>query len=325
MQQRVLVLGANGFIGRRVVSRLRATDWAVPVAGVRALAPDAGAEGVEFRIVDATERNSVASVLKGITAIVNCVAGSAANISDCARVLFEAAVQISPKPLIVHLSSMAVYGNAAGLVDENAPLRGELGPYSAAKVAAERMAAAYPYTFVLRPGCVYGPGSVQWSTRFGEWLTSRRLGDLGACGDGYCNLVHVDDVVEAILRCLQKQPVQVTALNLSTPDPPTWNEYLIRYGRALKAVPVRRLSRRRLLLETRLVAPTLKILELALRAAKVPVSRVPAAIPPSLLRLMQQEIRLDVRRIEQELGLGWKPLDQGIEETADWYLRARQA
>jgi len=34
MQQRVLVLGADNFIGRRVVVQLGSTDWARPIAGV---------------------------------------------------------------------------------------------------------------------------------------------------------------------------------------------------------------------------------------------------------------------------------------------------
>lgn len=319
MRQRILVLGASGFIGQHVLTRLRAADWASPVAGVRAPGREP-VNGVEYRVVDATDKTSVAQALIGVEAVVNCVAGAAADISEGARLLFEAALQADPRPRIIYLSSMAVYGDATGLVDETATLRGNLGPYSAAKVAAERLAAAYPYAVVLRPGCVYGPGSAQWSTRFGDWLVSRRLGDLGAQGDGYCNLVHVDDVVEAVVRCLQNKALHATAFNLSTPDPPTWNDYLIRYGRALKAVPIRRVSKRRLMIEGKMLAPALKLTEIALRALKLGSRHLPPPIPPSLLRLMQQEIRLDVRHAERELGLGWKPLDQGIEETAHWYL-----
>jgi nucleoside-diphosphate-sugar epimerase len=324
VQQRILVLGANGFIGRRLLARLCKTDWAQPLAGIRAPTSEL-ANGVERRVVEATDRASLARALQGVDAIVNCVAGSAADIGEGARILFEVAAEIDPMPCVVHLSSMAVYGDAVGLVSETAPLRGNLGPYSSAKVAAERIAADYPYTFVLRPGCVYGPGSTQWSTRFAQWLTSRRLGDLGAQGDGYCNLVHVDDVVETILRCLRKPASHARTFNLSSPDPPTWNEYLTRYGRALKSVPVRRVSRRRLMIEAKLLAPPLKVLEVVLCAAKLPAHYLPPPIPPSLLRLMRQEIRLDVRQVEQELGLRWKPLEQGIEETADWYLQTRQA
>jgi len=322
MRQRILVLGANGFIGRKLVDALRKTDWAMPIAGVRA-SPHAPAEGVEYRIVDAAHEAEVASALEGVHAAVNCVAGKMTTISEGARALFAAAARSGAMPRVVHLSTMSVYGNASGLIDETAPLRADLGAYGAAKIAAEQWAAGYPCSVILRPGCVYGPGSPQWSIRIGDFLVAHRLGDLGANGDGYCNLVHVDDLIAAIIACLTPAMTQLgTAIfNLSAPNPPTWNEYLSRYGRALRAVPISRISHRRLSFEAKLLAPPLKILESALRAAKLSAARVPPPMPPSLLRLMQQEIRLDVSRAQQVLGLRWTALEAGIDETARWYLR----
>lgn len=321
MQQQVLVLGASGFIGRNLMARLGGIEWAKPIAGLRTRSR-AALEGVEHRIVDAADEASVAQALAGVDAVVNCVAGDAATISEGARALFAAAARAASPPRVVHLSTMSVYGDAVGLIDETAELRGNLGPYSAAKVAAEQCASAYSRAAILRPGCVYGAGSPQWSIRIGRWLVARRLGDLGADGDGYCNLVHVDDVVTAILRCLEPSRIGAAIYNLSTPNPPTWNEYLIRYGRALGAVPIRRVSHRRLMVEGKLLAPLLKIGELAVRASKVGSLHLPPPIPPSLLRLMRQEIKLDVHRAEQELGLHWKDLEEGIEDAARCYLRS---
>lgn len=321
MRQRILVLGANGFIGRKLVDALSKTDWATPIAGVRL--PRAPAGGVEYRIVDVVDEAAVARALEGVDAAVNCVAGRMTTISEGAHALFAAASRSAAMPRVVHLSTMSVYGNASGLIDEVAPLRADLGEYCAAKIAAEQWAAGYPRSVILRPGCVYGPGSTQWSIRIGDFLVAHRLGDLGANGDGYCNLVHVDDLIAAITTCLTPAMTQLggAIFNLSTPNPPTWNEYLSRYGRALRAVPISRISHRRLSLEAKLLAPPLKILEAVLSAAKLSVPHVPPAMPPSLLKLMQQEIRLDVTRAEQVLGLRWTALDAGIDETARWYLR----
>jgi len=307
MQQRVLVLGADNFIGRRVVVQLDATDWARPSPG------DAAAgEAALDRALD------------GIDAVVNCFIGKAAEISEGARALFAAAARSAGKPRVVHLSSMSVYGDVRGLIDETAPLRTELGAYAGAKVAAEGFAAGYANSVILRPGCEYGPECPQWSVRIADWLNARRLGDLGAQGDGYCNLLHVDDLVAAILACLKQPQLAAAVFNLSAPNPPTWNEYLIRYGRALRAVPIRRISQRRLKIETRLLAPPLKMLELALGAATLGAHRVPPAMPPSLLRLMRQEIKLDATRAERALGLRWTPLQSGLDRTAEWYLHERR-
>ncbi|MGC1521773.1 MAG: NAD(P)-dependent oxidoreductase [Steroidobacteraceae bacterium] len=307
MQQRVLVLGADNFLGRRVVVELGAGDWAEPVAGD----PAAG-EGALDRTLD------------GIDAVVNCFIGKASEISAGARDLFAAAARSTAKPRVVHLSSMSVYGDVSGVVDETAALSTQLGAYAEAKVAAEGFAAGYANSVILRPGCEYGPECPQWSVRMADWLTARRLGDLGAEGDGYCNLLHIDDLVAAILSCLKLTQLTTAVFNVSTPDPPTWNEYLIRYGRALGAVPIRRISQRRLKIETRLLAPPLKVLELALGAARLGAHRVPPAMPPSLLRLMRQEIKLDVTRAERVLGLRWTPLEAGLEKTAGWYLHERR-
>jgi nucleoside-diphosphate-sugar epimerase len=323
MQKRILVLGANGFIGRRLVNALQSADWGVPIAGVRAM-PRSPAPGIEYRVLDAAREPQVAEALAGVDAAVNCVAGNADTIVAGAHALFTAASRAPGKPRVVHLSTMSVYGAAEGPVDESAALRADLGPYSAAKVAAEQAAAAHANTAILRPGLVYGPGSAQWSGRIAELLLARRLGDLGANGDGFCNLVHVDDVVAAIVRCVQLAEPAGAAFNLSTPAPPTWNEYLVQFARSLKAVPLRRISARRLKLEAKLFAPPLKIMELAAHRLKLPWS-VPAVIPPSLLSLMRQEIKLDVRRAETVLGLVWTPLKVGIDAAARWYLHERDA
>lgn len=320
MQRRILVLGANGFIGRALIEQLRSREDTVAVAGVRA-AVRQPLEGVDYRIVQAVEAASVDVALTGIDAVVNCVSGGADEIVSGAKVLFDAARRSASRPRIVYLSSMAVYGDASGRVNETTTLNGNLGPYSAAKVAAEQLAVAYPDTFVLRPGCVYGPGSVQWSIRFAQWLLSRRLGDLGAQGDGYCNLVHVQDVVDAVVRCLAPS-AQPAIFNLSLPEPPTWNEYLVWYGRALGAVPIRRIGHRRLMIESKLLAAPLKIAEIGFRMAKLRIA-LPPPLPPSLLRLMQQEIRLEVQQAEQRLGMHWTPLEDGIEDTAHWFLSSQ--
>jgi nucleoside-diphosphate-sugar epimerase len=322
MKQSILVLGASGFIGREVVAGLASTDWATPILGVRR-ASASRSVGFERRIVEATAVDSVQAAMQGVGGVVNCVAGDADTIVRATQALFEAARRTAPAPRIVHLSTMSVYGSAVGLVDETAPLKGDLGPYSAAKVAAEAEAAAYPHAVIFRPGCVFGPGSEQWTLRMARLLLAHRLGDLGSAGDGYCNLVRVSDVVLATLRALQDPSLDGGVFNLSTPEPPTWNQFLIKFGTALRAVPVRRISGRNLRIETKLLAPPLKIAEILARVCKLDARLVPPPIPPSLLRLMGQEIRLDTRRAEADLGLRRTPIESTLEEAARWYVDAK--
>src|SRR5579864_7886603 len=86
MKQSILVLGANGFIGRHVVAGLAGTGWATPILGVRK--PVARAENYERRTVEATSVESVRTAMQGVTGVVNCVAGDSNTIVSSTKALF---------------------------------------------------------------------------------------------------------------------------------------------------------------------------------------------------------------------------------------------
>jgi nucleoside-diphosphate-sugar epimerase len=301
----ILVLGARGFVGRRIVATLAAARE--PVIGV----VRRGAGEPHTVQADATDAAALARVLAGARGVVNCIVGDARTIVANAQALAAAAPRGVP---VVHFSSMAVYGSATGIVDETAEPRGDTGWYGAAKAQAERALAGTAAT-ILRPGIIYGPGSGQWSARIARLLQSRRLGDLGAAGDGACNLVHVDDVVAAALAALRVPGARGQAVNLGHPEPPTWNDYFLAYARALGAVPLARIPRWRLKLESLLGLP-LKALELVAHRLRVPAAWLPPAITPSLLHTFGWDLRLEVTKAERLLGLRWRPLAQGLAQAA---------
>ena len=313
MKDRVLILGAAGFIGRRLVAALQETDWAVPICGLHRAPLSIGL--VQQAVLDATDRAALMRVMASVEGVVNCVAGSAETIMATAKNLSSVSRQMSCPPRIVHLSTMSVYGSVSGSVYEDSPLKGDTGAYALAKLQAERLVMRSPEVVILRPGCVYGPGGTQWSEYIARLLRGHRLGDLGSSGDGYCNLVHVDDVVAAILKALRIPGVAGEVFNLGTPAPPTWNEYFVSFARALGAVPIRRISRRQLLLEARFLAPPLKAADWASDLAQLNL-QIPTAITSPLLRLWRQEIRLDVTKAEAVLGISWTPTEVGLRDTA---------
>ena len=310
----VVVLGANGFVGSHLVRALAQTTDLRPVGLVRSAAANLPS-GVERRRIDATQVAALRPALAGANYAVNCIAGSPDAMVAATQALCEVANETGLR--VVHLSSMAVYGEATGLVGESHALDPSGGGYAQAKVESERIVAACANSVILRPGCVHGPGSQQWTGRIGRLLRQHRIGDLGVAGDGYCNLTFVADLVNAILSALDQPAAGGGVFNVSDPDPGTWNDYFRQLALAIGAVPVRRISGRWLRLESKLAAP-LKLVQLA--AARVPAPLpVPDAIAPSLARLWRQDIVLDHHRADAGLGFTRTDPAQAIAQAAAWF------
>lgn len=312
---KVLVLGGTGFVGRVVARRLRDSGWAEPVVASRSAG--AGIEdGIARHRVDTLDAASLRDALAGIGAVVNCVAGDGASIADGARVLCEAAAAAG-RPAIVHLSSMAVYGSAIGRIAEDHALQSDAGWYAQAKIAAEQHVQDYARAggavTLLRPGCIAGPGSPQWSERIVQWLRLGWLGDLGEAGDGWSNLVHVDDVARCALAALRRPPAAGAAVyNLAAPDSPRWNRYFIDLALQANATPVRRIGARRLKFTAKALGIPLKVLE----RLGVGRGRLPPGIAPSLLGVWAQDIRLDGRKAGELLGGTWTPYARTVADSA---------
>jgi nucleoside-diphosphate-sugar epimerase len=318
---KILVVGGSGYIGSRLCAALAENGWARPVSA----SWRRGTPGVASVRADTTNPASLARVLRDVDAVVNCVAGSAHSISDGARVLAQACVAAGC-PRIVHLSSMAVYGSAEGTLHERAAVDPSLGWYARAKCEAERHIAGFAVaggTAVnLRPGCVWGPGSQLWVGRIARYLRARRLGDLGAGGDGWSNLVHVDDVCKAVMAALaMEQPAStVRCYNLAAPDSPRWNQYFVDLALAIGATPVARISPWRLCTDAWLGGPALKLAQSALAGSGRLARKVPDPLPPGLVNLWNRQLRMDSQAAQHDLGIAWTPYAKGLEQSAQWYL-----
>jgi nucleoside-diphosphate-sugar epimerase len=322
---KVLVLGGSGYIGSRLCAMLRDSGWATPVsASSRRHAP-----GMDNVVVDTRDAASLGQALQGADAVVNCVAGDAQSISEGARALVQACATAG-FPRLVHLSSMSVYGLLEGVVREEAPVNPSLGWYARAKCEAESHVASFARAggsvVVLRPGCVGGAGSELWVGRIARLLRAGRLGDLGAAGDGWSNLVHVDDVCAAVLAALRIEHArgQLRTYNLAAPDSPRWNEYFTDLALAIGAAPVRRVSPIQLRIDAYLAGPPLKVAQTLLARARLWENAVPDPLPPNLLGLWKRHLRLDSQSAERELRLSWTPYPEALRDSADWFLRGER-
>jgi nucleoside-diphosphate-sugar epimerase len=238
----ILVTGAGGFIGGWCAEMLRLEGpWRVR-AGVRRWSSAARIArfSIEMSLCDVMDRISLDKVMDGVTDVVHCATGDSRTIVDGTRNVLTAAHERGAR--VIHLSSIAVYGSATGLVNEDTPFESN-SAYSHAKIETEQLCREYNKrglrTVVLRPTIVYGPYSTLWTTNIASRLLTGQWGNLGTAGNGACNLVYVLDVTHAIQRALISDCVDGQAFNVNGPEHITWNEYFRLFNEMLGLPPLK--------------------------------------------------------------------------------------
>lgn len=312
---KVLVLGGNGFVGRDVVRALTEEGLEVVSASRNV---NSGSAQTSISL-NAERPEEIRKALKDISVVVNCITGSGATIESTCRAITDEAARLPKPPMIVHMSSMSIYGCAEGQTTELSAPCEPLGWYGLAKLCAEQTLGRYaqstaPST-ILRIGCVFGYSSPLWVDRIGLLLRNGRLGDLGVLGDGWSNLVHVNDVSGAVLAAVRAQRPGLSVYNVAAPDSPRWNTYFRDLAVSLDATPLRYKTPLAMKFETLCLAPPAKLLERLSRFAPIPNLSWPS-IPPSLLRLWGQQIRLDSSKISAELDLEWTCYKEALDQSA---------
>jgi nucleoside-diphosphate-sugar epimerase len=219
---KAFVTGGTGFIGSRVVHRLRDRGDEV-VALVRS--PGRAAELTELGCTlvegDLTSAEAIREGVQGCDAVFHIAAVYKvgipaserdamrdANVGGTERVL-DAAIDAGV-PRIVYVSTVAVFGNTHGaVVDETYTRNGEdfLSCYDETKwdshqVALDRIGKGAPIV-IVQPGGVYGPGD---HSELGNMIDQAATGKLKMMmfPETGLNLVHVDDVADGILLAYDK-------------------------------------------------------------------------------------------------------------------------
>lgn len=187
------VTGASGFIGSRLLDRLRADGWHVRALSRRPSAGDALGD-VDWVQGDLACPGVADELVAGADAVVHCagtVSGAHEAVfrranTDATRLIVEASARQAPRPRLMVLSSLAARYPA-------------LSPYARSKRLAEDAVTTYagdmPWT-VLRPTAVYGPGDRALTPLF-RTLARGWLPVVGRWS-ARVTFLHVDDLVHAM-------------------------------------------------------------------------------------------------------------------------------
>ena len=238
----VLVTGAGGFIGSRVVERLR---MALGDSGVRALvhrpagAVQVSRYGIEIHTGEMTDERLVGRVVEGASAVVHCAYDpvNSANNSKGADTLARACIQFGVENL-VHLSSLSVYEPLGDqLVTESSDTVASGWTYPDTKLEVEQRFLRWHEqeglpVVILQPTMVYGPFSGTWTEAVARQLRRFRV-VLPGDGSGLCHPVFIDDAVDAIMRALAKESLGGRRFLITGTEPVTWRDFYGAYEAAL--------------------------------------------------------------------------------------------
>ena len=218
---RVLITGASGFVGSRVLRALIARGFRVR-ALVRASSPRTNLANQDCEIVEGDMRDleSMRRAAKDMRYLFHVAADYrlwardpgeiVRNNLEGTRAAMQAARDCGVEKIVYTSSVATLKPVAGGPADETSRLQEKdaIGAYKRSKVAAERLVErmvaeqALP-AVIVNPSTPIGPNDVR-PTPTGRVIVEAAMGRIPAFVDTGLNLVHVDDVAEGHIAALER-------------------------------------------------------------------------------------------------------------------------
>jgi 2-alkyl-3-oxoalkanoate reductase len=245
---KVALVGANGFVGSRIVEMFHLGELAEirPVVRSYSSLSRLSKFKLDWQIADARDQEALTRAFQGCEMVIDCVSGDSPIIVSSVAPIYLAAAAAGVRRMI-YLSSAAVHGQAPAVgTDETSKLeKNQLIPYNRAKIKAEETllklrAKGNLEVVILRPGIVYGPRSTRWITAIADELLQGKAYFINE-GKGICNSIYVDNLVQAIYLCLkaEKKTIDNQAFLLADQELVTWFDFYAQIALALRLKPAR--------------------------------------------------------------------------------------
>lgn len=311
--QKVLITGANGFIGNRLLQHYKSQ-------GIAVIGVDLTGNQDDIFQGDIGQPDSISHLLADCEVVIHTAAlvSNAIADADMWRVnvlathnLVEAAKKHNVKRF-VQISSIVAYGNTAtGELDENHPVHADGGSYVLTKLASEHAVLAATANsamelVIIRPGDVYGPGSRPWVVLPLEAINKGQF-MLPAKGEGFFRPIYIDDLIRGIALATTSQQAAGEIINLSCEDYITTAQFFSYHYRWLnKRGPLK--------------VPTSLALFAAATASKIAgVTGGVNEASTATVRQLSTNSWFSIAKAERLLG--WKPevsLNTGMQASQEW-------
>ncbi|MBT5388070.1 MAG: NAD(P)-dependent oxidoreductase [Porticoccaceae bacterium] len=234
---KVLITGANGFIGNTLMRHYQ-------TQGIAVVGVDLCGNGEDIIEADIAQPETISHLLRESDVVIHTAALVSNSIADAdmwrvnvqaTRNLVAAAEKYHVRRF-VQLSSVVAYGNSAeGELDEDHPVHADGGSYVLTKLASEHvvLAAAAKSNMevvIIRPGDVYGPGSRPWVILPIEAINKGQF-ILPAKGEGFFRPIYIDDLIRGIELAVSSDEANGEIFNLSCEGYVTTKEFFSHHYR----------------------------------------------------------------------------------------------
>ena len=315
----VLVTGANGFLGRAILSQLLASSIFVRVTDLSTSCVIAS--NIVYRKADITKPEELKPVLENISTVIH-VAGLAhifspdvnsveefRQINEIGTANVASAATEAGVGHFILISSVSVYGPyTQGMYDENTPCN-PVGAYALSKYNAELRAIEIARESgmaltILRLATLYGEGDPGNVGRLIHTLDCGRFLWIGD-GSNRKSLLYKGDAARVCIAVAERPASGINIYNVSAPAC-TMREIVDGIANALgkHPFPVR--------------VPTSLALFISRHLSRIPNRRM-AGLHQTVKKWLAEDI-YDTRRFEEAYGFQTKTsLRDGLKREADWY------
>ncbi len=262
--RRVLITGANGFIGGRLAERL-AQDEGAHVCGlvraarvgatlVVALAGRPQGSPLQTIIGDVTDANAVTRAVEGCDIVIHCAAmqGGRAKLDEYRRVNVGGTLNLLRTARDAGIRRFIHLINVHGLppppnanADSLLSFVGDF--YAVSKAEGERAAWQFAREnkialTVIRPGCTYGPRSQAWTLTPLDRLRRGRPVLIDS-GNGICNAIYIENLIDLIILALKNDAAIGQSFIGAEGRGVPWREFYGAYAKMLGVSKIKAMPR----------------------------------------------------------------------------------
>ena len=243
----ILVTGASGFIGGRIVERLCQNHDCQVKALVHNLGHAARISRFKIELIkgDVLDKKLMKQITRGVDYVIHGAVGNTADIKLNRQITVEGTRNIMQASLknrvkrIIYFSTMSVYGYPLSQrVNEKSEYKKVPNDnYNQMKIEAEEIAKGYikrglPLV-ILQPTQVYGPYSSTWTISPINELTNNQLLLVNE-GQGLANPLYIHNLIDAVLLALTKKTALGETFIISDGKAMTWKKFYESYQKMLK-------------------------------------------------------------------------------------------